>query len=513
MKRNCESNDTTVRRPWLDGRRPVLFLITVLLFAPFAFLSVDLHHDGVMLKPAMDVAAGLVVYRDSFNQYGFFTTFLQAAAVKLFGGELLAIKLLTVVFYGLCAVELDRLWSRFLSTPFRWLTLALYWGLASFYLVPMHPWSSVYALFFLLSAATLTVRYLDGGDRRVLFGAGVAAGLAFGCRQPCGFVLVLAAVITLALEAWCRRLAFRALFRNLGIWFGGALCVPLFLAAYLTVYGAWPDYLRQNFLYVARFGWERGGSGSSATLLETFFPANGFVVFPLLSLGVFFFCCRELLLRRGVRRYLPLAAAVLAGLASWHQFYPVPCVRHLFWASVPMFGAAAWVAERIWRSRWKGRWKSALRIALLAAILLPPGVEIGIRISRGAQRLIEARNRVFCDIPGLRGVLMFPPELYYYRNLRAAFGRIPEQFRERGYLNLTPDSLFCRFFPERPPVHPMYVNWENQVYPDYFTFMMEFVRENRPVILSRSPAPFPGYRPVGGFPSVKPVYYLSVPPF
>jgi len=509
MERNCEAKETADSRPWLDRYRSLLFVITVLLFAPFAFLSVDLHHDGVMLKPAMDVAAGMVLFRDSFNQYGFLSTFLQAAAVKLFGGEILVIKLLTVVFYGLCAVELDRLWSRFLSVPFRWLTLALYWGLAPFYLVPMHPWSSVYALFFMLLGGTLMVRYLDGGSRRSLFGCGLAAGLAFGFRQPCGFVLVIAAVFTLALEAWSRRLAWRCFFRNLGIWSGGVLCVPLFLAVYLTVCGAWPDYLRQNFIYVSEFGMERGGSGSVRQLLVTFFPPEGFLVFPLFSLGLFFWCCRSLYSRREVERYLPLAAAVLVGLASWHQFFPVPCVRHLYWASVPMFGVLAYAAEQVWQNSWG---KEA-RILVLSLILILPGLEIGYRVFAAAMRLSYISTRRCSDIPGLRGVLMFPQEFHYFRSLQAGFERVPQPLRDRYYLNMTDNALFCRFFPDRPAAHPMYVDWGDRVYPDYHASMMEFVRENRPVILSKSPVPYPGYRPVAGFPMANPVYFLSIPPF
>ena len=213
MGRDSEKTGKRAAGPWLDRNRWLLFLITLILFTPFAFLSVDLHHAGVMLKPAMDVADGMVIFRDSFNQYGFLTSFIQAAAVKLFGGEVLVINLLTVVFYGLCAVELDRFWSRFLSTPFRWLMMGLFWGMAPFYLVPMHPWSSVYALYFMLLGGTLMVRYLDSGSLKLLFGSGVAAGLAFGCRQPCGFVMVIAAVMTLALEGWTRRSSARVLLR------------------------------------------------------------------------------------------------------------------------------------------------------------------------------------------------------------------------------------------------------------------------------------------------------------
>ena len=94
MGRDSEKTGKRAAGPWLDRNRWLLFLITLILFTPFAFLSVDLHHAGVMLKPAMDVADGMVIFRDSFNQYGFLTSFIQAVAVKLFGGEVLVINLL-----------------------------------------------------------------------------------------------------------------------------------------------------------------------------------------------------------------------------------------------------------------------------------------------------------------------------------------------------------------------------------------------------------------------------------
>ena len=286
------------RRPWLDRNGWVLFVITLLCFAPFAFFSVDLHHDGVMLKPAMDVAAGRVIFRDTFNQYGFLTTFIQAVAVRIFGGELLAIKLLTVVFYGLCAVELDRFWGRFLSVPFRWLMMILFWGLAPLYLLPMHPWSSVYAMYFMLLAGTLTVRYLDGGNRKLLFGAGVAAGLAFGCRQPCGFVLVIAAAMTLALEAWVRRSSWRILAQKAGVWCAGALVVPAVLAVYLTIGEAWPDYLQQCFISVGKFGWERGGAGMIDAILFRFFRLRDSLFFRWRRSGCFFMRVRNFFIER-----------------------------------------------------------------------------------------------------------------------------------------------------------------------------------------------------------------------
>ena len=107
-----------------------VFVVTVLWFAVFAASRIDLHHDAVMLKPAIDVAAGKVIFRDTFCQYGALAVWLQALAVKIFGGELIVIQLLTVLFYGGIAVLSDLVFRRFLSFPFRLVNLGLFWGMA-----------------------------------------------------------------------------------------------------------------------------------------------------------------------------------------------------------------------------------------------------------------------------------------------------------------------------------------------------------------------------------------------
>ena len=315
---------------WLSSHRWVLFAACG-LFLCFVPWGVDPHHDGLMLKSAMDVAAGRVVFRDSFNQYGLLTSLLQGAAVRFFGAEIIVLRLLTVLFYALSAMELDRLWCRFLSEPFRWLTFGLFLGLAPFYVWIMLSWSSVYALYFMLLGGTLMVRYLEGGGLRLLFGCGVAAGIAFGFRQPCGIVMVPAGILTLGLEVWTRRLKFREALYRFGIWSGGVLVFPAFLALYLTVFGAWRDYWRQCWVNTARFSQDAGGDRIT-DLLSCLFPADSvFLLFPLAALGCFGWMVWRLWRRRSGEWQLPFCAALLVGLASWHQYYPVPCLRHCYW--------------------------------------------------------------------------------------------------------------------------------------------------------------------------------------
>ena len=68
-------------------REMIVFAAATVFFSFWALMGIDPHHDGVMLIPAVRVAAGQVVFRDVFCQYGLLVPLLQGAAVALFGPE------------------------------------------------------------------------------------------------------------------------------------------------------------------------------------------------------------------------------------------------------------------------------------------------------------------------------------------------------------------------------------------------------------------------------------------
>ncbi len=504
----CDCGATALE-PFLSRRRWILFPICCLTFVWFAFFSVDIHHDGVMLLPAMDVADGAVVFRDTFSQYGILTPVLQGLVVKLFGAELLLLRLLTVACYGWCAILLDKLYCRFLSQAFRWVLFGLFLGLAPFYLWEMHSWPSVYALGCMLLGAELMLRYLESGRLRPLFFCGLAAAAAFGFRQPCGLVMMLAGIFALALEAWCRRFVPREWFRRYGWFLGGCGALLAVFTIYLTVYGAWTDYLQQTWGFAARFMRERSEEGNPLVVLSCLFPFRSvFVLLPLVSLGMLGWMLWRLCRTRDDVRALLLASVLIAGLASWHQYAPVPCIRHLYWGGIPMLGAFVILLEQIWQRPWR----KAMRIGLLVLLLAWPASSIGVRMLGAIDRFATLPQRRTVTFPHVRWIWMEEEEAAYYENIARSIQRIPAQYDDRLFLNLTPHAIFGCFFSDRPGFRPMYVNWQNNVDPDYARKAMQAVEEFRPLVLSISPSPFPGYRPVGGFPEAGPYYYLSIPP-
>src|SRR5664280_927594 len=197
-------NEWTSRGAW--GRRSIYFqglLVFVTMFGFHAVLArhgVDPHHDGIMFKPALDVAQGKMVFRDTFTQYGGVTVLMQAAAIKLFGEYLLVIKLQTALMYGASIFLFWRVWSRLMPS---W--LATFVCIVATLMAPdtialgSLPWSSVYSLFFQSLALLCAVRYVEHGRERELVFAGAAAALAFWCRQPVGVFLAAGMFIALTI--------------------------------------------------------------------------------------------------------------------------------------------------------------------------------------------------------------------------------------------------------------------------------------------------------------------------
>ena len=473
-----------------------VFVFTVVWFSLFAVARIDLHHDGVMLKPAVDVAAGKVIFRDTFCQYGALAVWLQALVVKIFGGELIVIQLLTVLFYGGIAVLIDRIFRRFLTFPFRLVNLGLFWGMAPFYLVPFHPWSSVYALFFMLLSTECLLRGMEREDWRFHALAGVSAACAFLARHPCGAVSFGAGVLTLILaSAYLKRK-----WRNVGIFAAGSVAVLTLFVLYLVLAGAWSDYLRQCFGFVGGFAWERGG-GSWEEKCSRLFPVFDGLVPPL----DFFFSLLPLVciaaglkeffrLTRGDPAYKPRAievmTVILAALASWHQYYPVPCGRHLYWAAIPMFGVFALVCERLWRNDSRRTAYRAATVALFLAAL--PAV--GIRLYGAAMFLRDFGNRSTIDLPGVRHLRLSAAEHELLDNLKRAYAELPPEIRARGVFNYTPDGGVSVMFPGTKFRHPMFVNWQGDVYPDYPARATEYLMTYRPPFVAVRELQVPGYR-------------------
>ena len=486
-------------RKWLCN--VVFFLAVIIWFGIFAWYDVDLHHDGIMLAAADQVAKKRVIFRDVFCQYGALTVWIQSLPVSFFGADVLVIRLTTVLFYGFIALLGANIWGRFLKFPFKWIWHLCFFALCPFYLMSFHPWTSVYALFFMLLGLEMQLRFLedDTSVQHPAEWAGVCAFGAFLCRTPCGIVTLAAGILLFLLHAQVEKTPRR--FRGLLSYVGGAGAAALLYAAYLTVAGAWEDYILQCFKFASTYA-----TGTSCTaywqkFCNTLFPAQDplgvcsviFLLFPLLTIGAIWGMCRKILSfsREDRKKQLPLAAVLLLTAASLHQYYPVPCFRHLWWAAIPAFGVYALTAQKIWE-----RQKSMkIRVVLLIVLATPLLTAFAFRGATVVDTAAKLPRMITADLPGMRNSLMLKDDYAFIKSLYNAFNDLPAEIRQRGVLNHTPDGGFNLLFPALPEFnYPMFVNWYDLVYPDYTAVISFYVEQKKPVILSTMLEKIPEYR-------------------
>ncbi|MBF0552053.1 MAG: glycosyltransferase family 39 protein [Deltaproteobacteria bacterium] len=186
------------RVSWNSYPAIVLFLITIIVFGYLSTIGIDDHHDGYILKTAIDIAHGKILFRETTSQYGFLAPILQGLAMIFFGDKLIVIKLLTVFFYGVSAALLWVVWRRILP---KWLASVTGIGwllLAPYYFGRFLPWSSVYALAAQLLTVYFIILFIESKKNLFLLLSGAGTALIFLFRQPVGlvhFVAILAFLV------------------------------------------------------------------------------------------------------------------------------------------------------------------------------------------------------------------------------------------------------------------------------------------------------------------------------
>ena len=197
-----------------------------------------------------------------------------------------------------------------------------------------------------------------------------------------------------------------------------------------------------------------------------------------------------------MKKELQLVTLLLFGLSSYHQYYPVPCVRHLYWAALPMFGAYALVLQQIALSGLE-KYKKTLAFFLLLPVLLWGG---GLRMYGGFYRLSEFFQRRSTDLPGLRMIRHGRMELFICHFAAHLNQNLPPELKQRGVFNYTGDGIWGVILPEvKGFKHPMFVNWREDVYADYPAKAMEYIDKNHPAVLADAPFFHPSYGKVSEF--------------
>lgn len=279
-------------------RRDVIYatlvaLMFVAAIGPSARMGIDAHHDGVMLKPALDVLSGQVLFRDTFTQYGALTTYLHASMLW-FSPTLLTLKWFTVATYGMALFFLFLAWRTFLPLSLSVIASVLlfvffpgYERLAGHVDSPLLPWSSVVALLF-QSIGLLALLRLVRGERSVAWSAllGIACGCVFWCRMPVGVTMAGGLLVCGLCLAWLRgrpssdTVKFTLLPALLAF-----AAVNIVMLGGILINGAAADWWYQNFVWPGRWA-QSTAARSVPTTWRVFFPAPEAIAVFLLAIAL-----------------------------------------------------------------------------------------------------------------------------------------------------------------------------------------------------------------------------------
>ncbi|PIU19308.1 MAG: hypothetical protein COT18_08185, partial [Elusimicrobia bacterium CG08_land_8_20_14_0_20_59_10] len=481
-----------------------LAALAFLSASAFAVIGVDLLHDGVMLKPALDLASGKALFRETFYQYGAFTAVLQALALKVFGARLIVIKLQAAFCYSLTVYLLWLVWTRFVP---RW--TATLCGVISIFMAAyffnhfnqssphfgwwFQPWSSVYSLFFTVLALYLLIRSLEAVPERYAAASGVSASLALWCRQSAGGLLLLAIAFFLLFMAAADRRARRAYLRRFSMFLAGAVAVTSLFLLWLFLNGAVKDMWLQSVIFPMNWAGGKARGIPLPGILDALFPfyrnyweqpSLVWIALPAAGLLVFFRAARDLL--RGppsTRAKAAVLAAAAVGLSSWAQYYPVPCERHIYWAAVALTGLFAYFVRELLRKS-PAFYRNAGTAAALALLFAP---DVTARLREGGIKL--SRDYVLLQTPEvLRGMKVPPHDALFFG---AVESEINDYFTARpggALLNYSQDPLYAAFAPGPGGIPPFYMHWTEleKLYPDHQARLSAYAAAVRPLIFSNN---------------------------
>lgn len=528
---------------WIGG---LIGLLLGAILTPFALIGVDPHHDGIMLKPALDVVSGQVLFRDTFMQYGALTCYLQAAALWIHP-SLISIRLLGVVAYMMAVVLLYASWRAILPR-----SLAILSCVAFALFIPYYdttwkllPWSSAFALMFQALALYGLVCIAQRGDA-VRWGvvAGIGAAASFWCRQPVGTGAVLAVVITLAVmvaAGWRPR--GRSLRDMAGAVILGLSLVSGVLLGSIVATGALKAWWYQNFIWP--------GKWATATAVSNWDQWQGTYVLPGKGLALLIWLVTALLpvaLHRALRSWprwvwavyyvswvgmavyfraelggllqvasggwttaIPMVMAIQGGVIAWvfwkkrgglldgefwtvaglwlvsafslTQYYPVPCAQHTFWSLSPAFGLFAY---GVWRY---SKAPAAVVAAILGAALVPLLLT---RIEEAKYSL--GRPLVTLHRPAaVAGMRVLPEERRVLEGIDDALQRVFSSVPDKPVIILGADALYLCFANNLENPNAYYVTWRTLADEEQVMDRWRFIFIRRPIIVVQKPPGSPGW--------------------
>jgi len=484
-----------------------LFILIFSVSGYFAHLDPDWHHDGILFKPAVDVASGKSLFRETFTQYGALTTYLQGAAVALFGKHLIVLRIEAALFLALTGALLYIICSQIVQQYAAILPTLVWLFMAHYSISSLLPWSSIFSLFFVILGGWLLISSQQGVTSRFkgysfCFASGIAFAAGFWARQPYGIVFVLVCLY-FVIAIFDRNIPFLTTIRNFLFFAMGFVITHCLMLLWLWVDQSLNDWWIQSILGAQSFAETTSNQESfiEGVLIKLFpkpntvWAGNGSYIWtflPVFNLVVLLSITFRLVV---VRQQSPSLRALLIlcllGIGTWHQYYPISSIQHVYFGATPMIGVTVCSWFLLFRTIGFGKVFNLLCVGTLIILLF--GNDMYYRFNAGINKYPVAA----VDFPTLEGMKFsnkFVKELIrysgedkqYYKNLAdlgATLKKVQILDPNRSLLTITEDAYLPAVFSSKNP-HTITVwwRWMHKMYPDHRGAVREFIKIYRPLI-------------------------------
>jgi hypothetical protein len=451
-----------------------IFAITLIISGYFSTIGADVHHDGIMFKPALDVSQGQMLFRDTFTQYGALTTIIQSLVIKIFGEYLIVIRLTTALFYALTSVLLYYIWRKILNQTLTFFSCLVWIFLAPYFVMTFLPWSSVYALFFQCLTLYFYILYIGQNKTKYLFLTGIGAGLTFWCKQNVGAYVLAAFITSNVIFHFINKNSINNTIQTFVKFIYGTIIISVPIFVWIIINGALVDWWKQSILYALIFV----GSKSSISLINSLFPASIgsisiWAIMPIISLLSLFY---EITQKKYNKTIIVISTF---SLFSWLQYYPVTCLRHVYWASTPMVGLTIYQMYKLSKTFFPHKaFIGYVFICLLSYQIF--GADIKYKVEGGISNYRQIY--VYLNYPSiLRGMKLNKVEADFYQKTYEEIINYKKNNGDVFIITTGPNALYTTFEKSKN-FHKLYINWGNEMYLDYYLKRDKFIEQNLPLI-------------------------------
>jgi hypothetical protein len=538
---------------WLRQHLPWMSLLA-LLATGVCYYSVmtgnhyvDPPHNGLILKNAIDLLEGRVMFRDSYNPYGLLSTVIHATGMTIWGWRITAPLNITLLFVVAIGLGIYYLWSRVMPAWAAFLAAILYFV----YSYRIHlPWPNYYATFFALGVGILLMIWVQSGHRRIwLVAAGLTAGLVFLARQTLAPPLLgLTSLFLLFVHERpfrpesSRRLAGVTTF--LVSFLAAILPFFVYLSCEAAVKDWWIQSVRLVPLYFLPFAQIHGGVLSLPVSIASVLLRE----LPLLTVAAAVpscAICLLLVLRRTSPDEEALTLLAVISLALLSQVYPDEGLWRRVLALSLGFGWPVYLLNHLFTSEqfgWLSRYPSSslkkslapvFVVAALLPILLPKLTSVSdeVRMAFNFERHKEFYFQYMNKPEVLKGMWLPKEQASFYLTIYEDIERFRRRHPGAPVITTNGDVLPLTFVRSNEGFSPMFtvfpsIAWGNitrnpashlnadqiqsalargrrnlkfesdttnvLAYADYWTQYAEFVRAKRPLVIN-SGRPVPHY--------------------